>query len=262
MAKLQLDTKNPMAPTLVPHLLRIRFKGQYYSQPQELLRDWDFSQPTDSAAAAYYNAIWRNLLRLTFHDQLPESTWPDGGQRWMGVVTNLLNEPTSTWWDDIDTPKVETRDDILKLSITEARNELVRRMALKPSAWRWGDIHQLRLESSSVGQSGVGLVERLFNRGPHPAPGGGAVVNAAAWDASVGYDVTFAPAMRMVVDLGEPDDSRWINLTGASGHAFDSHYTDQTDLYLAGKSLAWPFDEKAVRRSATKTLHLRPGSAN
>ena len=44
------------------------------------------------------------------------------------------------------------------------------------------------------------------------------------------YDVTAAPSMRMVVSLADFDDSRWINLTGVSGHAFDRHYTDQTDL--------------------------------
>ena len=47
--------------------------------------------------------------------------------------------------------------------------------------------------------------------------------------------------MRMVVSLGDLDDSRWINLTGVSGHAFDDHYTDQTDLWAKGETLPWPF---------------------
>ena len=34
-----------------------------------------------------------------------------------------------------------------------------------------------------------------------------------------GYEVTAAPSMRMVVSLADLDDSRWINLTGVSGHA-------------------------------------------
>ena len=74
----------------------------------QLLRDWDVPQPArdrttqrpTSAAAAYYNAVWSNLLRLTFHDQLPESIQPDGGGRWFEVVTALLADKDSPWWDD------------------------------------------------------------------------------------------------------------------------------------------------------------------
>ena len=44
--------------------------------------------------------------------------------------------------------------------------------------------------------------------------------------------------MRMVVSLADLDDSRWINLTGVSGHAFHPHYTDQTDLMVAGQDPA------------------------
>ena len=46
--------------------------------------------------------------------------------------------------------------------------------------------------------------------------------------------------MRMVVSLADFDDSRWINLTGVSGHPFSPHYTDQTDLWVAGETLPWP----------------------
>ena len=56
--------------------------------------------------------------------------------------------------------------------------------------------------------------------------------------------------MRMVVSLGDFDDSRWINLSGASGHAFHPHFTDQTDLYVDGQTLRWSFTEQAVKPTA------------
>ncbi len=71
----QRDDRNPMAPVLVPHLLDLRLARGYFSDGQRVLEDWDFRQPASGAgspAAAYYNAVWRNLLRLTFHDELPE----------------------------------------------------------------------------------------------------------------------------------------------------------------------------------------------
>ena len=85
MAELQLDDRHPMASTLVPHLLEQELPAGYYSDGQRLLAEWDFTQPADSAAAAYYNVVWRNLLELTFHDDLPSAAWPNGGGRWMLV---------------------------------------------------------------------------------------------------------------------------------------------------------------------------------
>ena len=39
-----------------------------------------------AAAAAYYNAVWSNLLDLTFDDELPGDIQADGGGRWMQAV--------------------------------------------------------------------------------------------------------------------------------------------------------------------------------
>jgi penicillin amidase len=64
--------------------------------------------------------------------------------------------------------------------------------------------------------------------------------------------------MRMVVDLSDLDASRWVNLTGASGHAFHDNYTDQVELWRRGRTTPWPFTPAAVRRAATRTLVLEP----
>ena len=90
MAEIQNDTRNPMGPVLVPYLLDVLLPSAYYASGQQLLSGWDYTQPDDSAAAAYFNAVWRKVLELTFHDQLRESLWPDGSSRWMAVMTRLL----------------------------------------------------------------------------------------------------------------------------------------------------------------------------
>ena len=70
------------------------------------------------------------------------------------------------------------------------------------------------------------------HRGPYQLGGGTSIVDATSWDASEGYAVTSTPSMRMVVDLSDFDKSRWVNLTGVSGHAFSANYTDQTDSQI------------------------------
>ncbi|HEU4945658.1 MAG TPA: penicillin acylase family protein [Kribbella sp.] len=256
MASIQLDTKNRNAELLTPYLLRIGISDEFDRQGQDTLRGWDFTQPADSAPAAYFNIVWRNLLALTFHDQMPESIRPDGGSRWFEVIRNLVAQPNNVWWDDLRTPQRENRDDILREALVDARAEITTKMAREPASWQWGRLHRLTLTNQTLGKSGIGLVDKLFNRGPYELGGGSSTVDATAWDAAKGYQVTATPSMRMVVDLSDFDKSRWINLTGVSGHAFSSNYTDQTELWARGETLPWAFTKGAVeaRREHTVTF--------
>ncbi|HET8959926.1 penicillin acylase family protein, partial [Nocardioides sp.] len=146
-------------------------------------------------------------------------------------------------------------------ALRDARNEMTRLQARNADEWRWGHLHQLDLLSPTLGSSGVGAVEALVNRGPWEVGGGGSAVDATSWDAVEGYDVTAAPSMRMVVSLRDLDESRWINLTGVSGHPFSDHYTDQTDLWADGETLAWPFSADEVEAAGSATLTLVPGES-
>ncbi|MDQ3629631.1 MAG: penicillin acylase family protein [Actinomycetota bacterium] len=262
MAELQNDTYNAHAERLTPYLLDISMPTPYFRDGQAELQGWDFTQPADSAAAAYFNAVWRNLLELTFHDQLPPDVRPDGGERWFEVVEKLLEDPDSDWWDDIVTEDVrETRDDILRRALLDARDDLTVMQGSSPTRWSWGGLHELELVNPTLGDSGVGLVESLFNRGPYPLGGGSGIVNATGWDAAEGFDVTAVPSMRMVVSLDDFDESRWIQFGGQSGHAYADTYTDQTQLWAAGGTLPWAWSHGAVDAAATDELFLRASSS-
>lgn len=66
--------------------------------------------------------------------------------------------------------------------------------------------------------------------------------------------------MRQVVDLANLDNSTWVNLTGASGHAFDATYRDQTEAWVTGEQYSWPFSREAVEQNTRDTLTLQPSS--
>ena len=69
------------------------------------LDDWDYRQDTDSAGAAYYNAVWRHLLAGLFHDELTGDLRPDGGDRWFEVMQVILADRQGIWWDDVQHPR-------------------------------------------------------------------------------------------------------------------------------------------------------------
>ncbi|HEU4909090.1 MAG TPA: penicillin acylase family protein, partial [Propionibacteriaceae bacterium] len=133
-------------------------------------------------------------------------------------------------------------------------------MARDTDQWQWGRLHNVRLANPTLGRSGIKPVEDLFNRGDYQVGGGPAVVNAMAYDDRNGYAVTEAPTMRMLIDLGDLDASRWVNQSGVSGHAFNRHYDDQTELW-ANQQL-WPFvsSREAVEARTAARQELLPGS--
>jgi penicillin amidase len=229
----------------------------------DLLRDWDGRQTADSPAAAYFAAVWATLLELTFQDDLPESVWPNGGSRWLQVVTNLLEDPDNPWWDDRTTVNVvESRDELLSRALETARLELTVELGKDVRDWEWGRLHTAAPQHAVLGgESLPDLVRELVNPRPLEVPGGSSIVNATAWNAASGsFAVTAGPAMRMVVDLGDLDASTWVALTGTSGHPGSVHYTDQFDAWAHGGTFAWPFSADAVREAAARELTLRPGS--
>jgi penicillin amidase len=252
--QMQFDNRNAMAADVVKALDGVRSS---LPAPASMLFSWDFQQNADSAPAALYNVFWRNLMKRTF-DELPADRQPSGSDRWWVVVQNLLDQPRSPWWDVVSTPTVEDRDAIFVQSMKDAVQELTDRFGADSAKWQWGSLHTLELVNATFGKSGIGPIEWLFNRGPEGTAGGGAIVNATGWTASAGYQVDAVPSMRMIVDLSNMDNSRWVQLTGNSGHAFHPNYLDQFELWRTGQNFAMPWTRPVIAAGARETLTLAP----
>ncbi|GAA2924402.1 MULTISPECIES: penicillin acylase family protein [Streptomyces] len=296
MRQMQLDNSSEIARLLVPTLLKIDPENKDVREAQKLLEGWDYTQDADSAAAAYFNAIWRNLLKLAFGNKLPkelrpkgqclyvdpvnttgpadeaekvrecgqrdpDQAQPDGGDRWFEVVRKLMEQPDSDWWKTPEAgtrPPAANRDELLRRAMIDARWELTAKLGKDIDSWSWGRLHRLFLDNQTLGTEGPEFVQFALNRGPWELGGGEATVNATGWNAAGGYSVVWVPSMRMVVNLGDLDKSKWINLSGASGHAYSAHYVDQTDKWADGELLPWSYSDKAVEDSATDKLVLKP----
>ncbi len=261
MREIQFDTWNENAAFIVPRIKDAKVSGAT-KQALDLLETWNFTQPTDSAAAAYFNVFWKNLLLDTFGDELPQDYLPSGEDRWFTVVRNLWDAPNDKWWDDVkDTPtRTETRDDAVLRALNEATNELSSLQGSDPAKWSWGTLHTLTVQNQTLGTSGIAPIESIFNRGPITTAGGSSIVNATGWTPKNGYVVDWVPSMRMVLDLSDLDRSTWVNLTGNSGHAYNRNYVDQLDSWQSGRTFAWPFTADAVQAAAIDHLVLRPSS--
>ena len=222
-----------------------------------LLQEWDAQNNADSAAAAYANVLWDTLAENVFVDGRENAAPLTGQGRQFLVVDTMLDDETSPWWTN-EQLGVDGMADMLKRSAIDAYERLVDAQGDNPARWNWGSLHALPLENESFGQSGIAPIEWLFNRGPFPVGGGSSVVNATGWDLGASFATVTVPSMRMIIDLSDFDASRWNQLTGQSGHAFHTNYTDQVASWQKAELTPWAFSSKAVAAATTDTLVLMP----
>ena len=258
MRAIQMDSHNALADFLVPKLLEQPAPTDT-EQARELLATWDYQQAADSAAAAYFNAVWAQMVERMFDAAADtELITSSGNDRFWLVIENIWDDPTNIWWDDKTTPETEGRDELIATAQAAAASQLREELGGDPLSWRWGALHTLTFENGTLGTSGIAPIEMLFNRGPVEVGGSEAAANATGWTPSNGFQVDWVPSMRQVIDLSDFDSSTWVNLTGNSGHAYNRNYSDQIDTWVAGGQFPWPFSDEAVRAAARNTLTLTP----
>lgn len=223
----------------------------------DLLRSWNAQNDADSAAAAYANVLWDELVQNVFV-RGRERPAPVGDQaRLFLVMEQLLDDPASPWWQNTGLD-VAGFDEMLATSADDASARLTVLQGDNPTRWNWGSLHALELRSDTFGSSGIAPIEWLFNRGPFPVGGGSSVVNATGWVMGQDFSTVTVPSMRMVVDLSDFDASGWNNLTGTSGHTFHANYADQTETWQNVELSPWPFSREARDAATTNTLTLVP----
>ena len=175
--RMQFDNRNGFAPTLVPVLLaapRDR-PSQWRRAPTTCCAAGTSSRAQDSAAAAaYYNAIWRHLLAAHLR-RAARGARADGGDRWFEVVRSLLDAARRRRGG---TPRarreVEKRDDMLAPRHDRGGEGAGRPARRRPGAVALGrPCTPSRRPTQTFGESGIGPIEWLFNRGPAGVAGGG-----------------------------------------------------------------------------------------
>ena len=260
------DSKFLSAMSLVPILADVNVSAA--AQPaHDILMGWDFVSSTDSAGAVIYHTFFGHLVIQTFGDELPPNLLPGVNARGQYVFERLVEDPTNPFWDDITTTDVvETRDDIFERAFEAAVAELTTRLGDDPADWQFGALHTADFRHATLGESGVGPIEAIFNRVGNATSGGPAHVNANNWSrlgsffnsGQLDLRITSVPSLRMIVDLQDLDNSVGMHTTGQSGHPFSPHYDDfigpwsRIEYHPLQSSLA------VVRDNAVATLTLTP----
>ena len=114
------------------------------------------------------------------------------------------------------------------------------------ASWAWGKLHILNYIHP---MAATVPPFSAANLGPLAIPGDDATVNIAGFR-PVGQrcNVVVIPSMRVVMPLGNLDDTRIIAPMGQSGQAGHAHYGDMVDGWLRGDTVPLTFSKESLEQ--------------
>ena len=100
----------------------------------------------------------------------------------------------------------------------------------------------------------------MFNLGPFPWGGDANTISQAAPDPvdPTGNPIAIA-SLRMVVEVGNWGNSRFVVPGGQSGNPLSPHYQDMLPLWRRGEGAPIAWSEDDVEKAKISTLRLIPG---
>ena len=259
---LQLDVGSVVWTELRDVILNTKAGSPDSLQALELLRDWDGVLSATSTAASVFELFLAEMHRRLVRARAPKAwEWALGkgstqlisttimSDRRMGLLVRLLKENTEGWFE-AGWPEIV--DEALATAVRELRT----RYGKNPSSWKWGDIRQVTL-GHPMGRSK--LLAPAFNLGPFPLGGDGTTVSQAKADPAdpTANPVAIASA-RMVLDVGNWDESRFALPGGQSGNPLSPHYDDMLLLWSSGEGVPIAWSTEAVKRTTRTLLRLLP----
>jgi penicillin amidase len=259
---LQTDQRTLTWDDLRPAVLAAPVSSPASKRALEMLRDWDGNMAEESPAAAVFELFVAELAGRVARAKAPRSFEYMLGKglsplmaynffcfRRTAHLARLLRTQPEGWfprpWPD---------------EVADVLTAVVQRLRLQHGdnerRWAWGRLRPLVRHHPLGRKRWLG---RLFNRGPVPCGGNTDTINQA----SVLPLAPLAPAdniasLRMVVDVGAWDDSRFVLPGGQSGNPLSPHYDDQFPLWRRGEGVPIAWSPEAVRKASRETLELVP----
>lgn len=259
----QMDFISPYAKEITGHLLsafnNINVVDENLKKSLELLKLWDYKFDRFSQTPLIYADFFKFLLKNIYKDEMGEELFNDFvfvANVPYRSVQQLLNQNSNTWFDDINTPETETKDIILRKSLSDAMDELEKTLGKNMAYWQWGDLHTVTFKHMFSGN--LKMIDNLVNIGPFKIGGDGTTIFNTEYPFAKSIDKyprfrheefenNLGPAMRFIFDFSSPDEFLMVLTTGQSGQILSDHYKDMTQLWLNGKYFKVRTDSQSIK---------------
>ena len=257
MNQLQGDSKEWWANYIVPVLLSAlnNVDSGLPKQAKDLLESWDQHYKKSSVGATIFwetmtilreKIVLDEMSLLPFGQQLVQANFGFLGLFWLSnILVNGTSGFSHNWFDNINTPAVETVSELIQAAFIEAITNLENKYSNKIDGWAWenyfkitfvhplaASVPQLSFLSNSFSSDGGHCVRALF-------PTGGA-------------------SLRFIKIFGEDGGVSLIVPPGASGNYFSKYYNNQMDHYINNEIYIWQSNPRDVKRELTQIVAFNP----
>jgi penicillin amidase len=220
--------------------------------------NWNAEHKPEQQGAAIHNRFRMSLMKLALQDELGERYYSGFQFSFLLArsIWRLLPNESSVWWDDLETEKVETRDQLIVKAWHDSVKFLFEKYGDDVNQWTWENEASVTYEHPLGKQAPL---DKIFNVGPYPTMQGMETINNTGLEQN-GNDlkVTMGPSTRRIIDFGDVENSWGILPTGQSGVVSDKYYDDQALDYSLGNFRPQYITEKQVRENLEGELVLVP----
>jgi penicillin amidase len=226
------------------------------TDPTGLFGGWDFRLAADSAAAALFEVWWTFhlkpalLLRAAGDDPGLAALLAPGDHE---TLIAALETPGSSAWLATE----EQRDTCLSETLAAAVRRCRELLGDDPASWAWSRLHHGYFEHP-LGRAFPAA--GLRDVGPLPKGGSGSTVMMSRYRPGDFRAVTGA-SFRTVIDVGNWDESRFVNTPGQSGDPRSPHYDDLAQTWAQRRYYPLLYSREAVDAAAERRIVLKPPPA-
>jgi penicillin amidase len=251
---LQTDTTSATSRRIVAQLPAHVPDDPVLIQATQMLKSWNNRADVDSAAAALYE-VWtsRHLPQAIMAELVPAPARDLVGAGFIDATALVLEgQPPYTV-----TPEIRSHlDQVIWTSLRAAWDETVSLLGPDPTNWAWGKLHHAWFHSAVSVLADPATAQQLDIQ--DLAMGGTQLSPMAATYRKNDFSVRAGASIRLVMDVGDWDNSRAINSSGQSGDPYSPHYRDLAPLWTSGEYVPLPFSRAAVEREAAHKIELSP----
>ena len=221
MERLQNNYFNATAEDVRPLLLKCVRENDLSADAKKYLsmfRSWDLQASPSSKGQTIYQLWWDSLAVEIWKDELVKVQPAVIVPNQQTLLEALLRDSAFKYIDNINTPQVETLNDVATIALAKASAELARED--KAGTLEWSKhksariYHLLRSNLMAFSE-------------PITAGGNGDIINATT--------TTHGPSWRMVVQLSETTEAYGIYPGGQSGNPGSRFYDNFVDTWVKGQ---------------------------
>jgi len=258
---LQLETINEKSIQNADFLLKQVAQGNFekYEDILSELADWKGDHDLNHTAPTLYYKWLYHTLRLAMEDEIGKEGFESYLQTFImiGSTSHFFTHEQNKWWDKKNTSAKESRAEIVSEALKVSLEELTQQFGESQGDWEWEKAVTVEHPHPLGAKKPL---DKLFNVRTEAVEANEESVNKLAFklNGTGIYKVTSGPAMRILLDFENVEESVSVLPTGNSGNRFSKHYSDQKELYVEGKYRPQLMNKEDILDEAKGTLKLVP----